>query len=401
MGTAMKTHFAASATRPQTRTELAVGDTILPPPQGLPPDFEGFNDDELYKQRPQVHRNYFGATPDAPEWRSTCFQMHQPNVYHWVMAHIPIPGFGSVLPHLYVPMIAHLFFRSWLIAVIMVFVWALVETSLLVFLKWSKAPVRWPRSRRHLLHQQAQARTIKNTAGEETLAWTHTDDAGGQYWVDFETAFVTVALWNPVLGIAGGVFVDWYIVRALDLPPFNTHLCSSPCLDGLLIGEFVIFFLVAVKLGRNTAWLCTAIGVPVYILAVMAPINHGYTNGFSEFSPYLYWLLLNGWFALWFLRDPFGIGRLVRRHKHAKELGDRQYALAMQTGGAAAMTTLETPFYPYPLNPHTRAVVPVTDPRKNTYYWWSIDGTYGWNAFFAVVLLVIGVSIYKVIAIST
>jgi hypothetical protein len=77
----------------------------------------------------------------------------------------------------------------------------------------------------------------------------------------------------------------------------------------------------------------------------MAPVFGAYTRGFTKFAPYLFWLLSNIWFSAWFVRDPFA--------------------------------------------------------RKGERFFFSIDGTYAWNAFFSVTIFVLAISLWKVIDIST
>jgi len=391
-----------------------VGDTILPPPEGLPPGFEGVDDSALYKTPTPNQRVYYGAEngglPTSPFGKDGALGGYKHSTaYKWLGAHIPLPGFGSILPHLYVPMVAHLFFRSILIVSIAVLIYAVLETGWLVFIKWSKWRAPWPKShpsQKASDTKEARSIAVRDTSGIETYEWGpmhQKDGETGGYWVDYETAFVTTALWNPIIGLIG-MFIDWYMVQAIQLPPFDTHLCSEPCLDGLLVAEFIIFFLISVKLGKNTAWLWTAIGVPIFILGVMAPVNRGYTHGFNTFSPYLYWLILNVWVTLWFLRDPFGIGRIIAKYKyrHFVWKQQQQYLRTHQSLIGFQPQPLNTPFYPNPLDSRMgQSVVNPEDPRKNGYFWWSIDGTYFWNAFFSMTLMVLGVSIYRVVAIST
>jgi hypothetical protein len=207
------------------------------------------------------------------------------------------------------------------------------------------------------------------------------------YWVDFETIFITTALWNPILGIVG-MFLSWFSVRALDIEPFYTRLVAdAPEVNVLLVFEFIIFAVITLKLGKNTLWLWTAIGVPVYILAVMAPINQGYTHGYDEFKPYLYWLLVTIYFAAWFFRDPFGIEEILEYgHLNPKTL--------------RAKYRYDSPLY-FEHGMQQHPYVDKKDPRRNSYYFWSLDGTYMWNAFFSVTILVMILSLYKVIDLST
>jgi len=377
------------------RLSKPTGDTILPPPEGLPADFYGLDDASLYRKKASIEpRQYFGGgkqeditSTTVYGWGSSTWnQYNHSKMVKWLEAHIPIPGWGSIMPHIYIPLIAHQFFRSWLIVIIMVAVWAFFETTYLIVLKWSKL--------HPILVGDNTNRIIRDASGKETYAPSPNRNTSTS-WTDFETRITTTTLFNPIAGIAG-IFISWYLIRAVNLPPFDTHLSSAPSLDPLLISEFAIFFLITAKLGQNTAWLWTAIGVPIYILALMAPVNRGYTHGFSTFSPYLTFLLLNIYVTLWFLRDPFGIGRLISKHQSIYWTQQQQYYYALQqqlhAGNKNGRVPLETP---------GGGMVFPEDPRKNSYYWWSIDGTYGWNCFFSMTLLVVGLSLYKVIAIAS
>lgn len=377
---------------------LHVGDTILPPPEGLPLNYGGENDTALYRR--------FPTGIDDNSWFSLL-----------VLSYIPLPPLGSVMPYLYTAFVAHLFFRSLLVVTIAIFAWAFFSTAYAFLLRILDLPVGWPRSKppmpRETRHRAKQVhvtiskdpntgtrrlvryRKVVNSSGTttnykksritETMAMRDKSIMKNDpyvYWVDFESIFVTTALWNPLLGIVG-MFLSWFSVYALDLEPFFTRLVSNvPEVNVLLVMEFVIFAVITLKLGRNTLWLWTAIGTPVYILAVMAPINKAYTHGFDEFYPYLYWLLTTIYFAAWFFRDPFGIEEILE-YCHLKPK-------------TANRTSVPGELYnPYGVTLNKK------DPRRNTFYFWSIDGTYFWNAFFAVTILVEALALYKVIDLAT
>lgn len=388
-----------------------IGDTILP--ANNVPRYVGEYDDSVYN--PSTKR---GGTA----WLSAL-----------LIAHIPLPPLGSMFPYFYCAFVAHLFFRSITVVVIAILVWAVVSTMYALLLKALDLPILWPRylppvqehpedpsssiitKKTMVIHNASpqdwfdasvearkgtissrNTKTVRTSKGEIIVVTrSEENNALGQpwtlkghyykYWVDFEDVLVTTALWNPILGIVG-MFLSWFTVRALSLQPFNTRLVtdsSVPEVNFLLVVEFLVFALITLKLGKNTLWLWTLIGVPIYILGVMAPMNKAYTHGYDEFEPYLYWLLFTIYFCLWFLRDPFGVqqiletGSLTKSRKKSKPQTDSN----------------TQPFYIVTQKRETG--------MKNSYYFWSIDGTYMWNAFFSITLLIMIISLYKVIELAT
>ncbi len=262
---------------------------------GVPDDFGGLDDASLY------NGNKEGL--DIDQWFMTLLH-----------AILPIPGAGSYLPHIYVPLVAELFLRSTLIVWLLVLVWAVVEIALYWSLKRFSIPVQWP---------------TKQALDPETLQVYD--------YVDYEDLYITTGLWNPLIGTIG-LGVAWYLIRLFDLEPFREEY------DWLLILFLVLFFFVAVHQGKNTAWLFVTFGLPVFILGIQAPIFGAYTRDFGKFAPYLFWVLVNVWFSIWFVRDPFA--------------------------------------------------------RAGKKMFFSLDGTYAWNAFFATTLLVVATSLWKVIDLS-
>lgn len=263
---------------------------------GVPFDFQGLDDVSLY------NGNKEGL--DVKEW---CLTL--------TFSFIQIPGAGSFLPHLYIPFVAHLFFRSVLIVLLMVLLWALLEMAIYWSIKRFSFPVRWP----------------TNQAIDP--------DTGELYdYIDYERLYITTGLWNPLIGIIG-MGLSWYSVRLFDLDTFTSEYTVG------LVLFFVGFFFISVHQGINTSWLAMAFAAPVYILGFMAPIMHAYSRDFSEIAPYIFWFIVNVWFTLWFLRDPFA--------------------------------------------------------RKGKKLFFSLDGTYAWNTFFSVTIYLIAVSGWKVIDLST
>ena len=348
------------------------GDTILPPPEGLPANYEGFDDSSLFRKKSQTKpRTYFGTQEENAQqnedilfgWNTAWKQYQHTTAAKWLIALFPLVGVGSILPHFYVPFIAHLFLRSWLIVLIMVLAYAIFETSYLVLLRYSRLHPTL-----NMEDNRVESKNIKDASGTETV----TNDKGP--WSFFETLMITTALVNPIVGSIG-VFCSWYFIRAFDLPPIDTHLSSSPGVDGLLIAEFIIFYFIVAKWGRNMAWLFMTFGVPIYILALVVPVNRGYSHGFNTFSPYLYWLLINIYLSIWFLRDPFGVLRIREKYRRQFLYQQQQRQMALQTQ-YAGFQPLDVPLYPTPFG--DKAMVHPMDPRKNNFSWWSLDGTYMW-----------------------
>jgi len=379
------------------KSNKPIGNTILPA-QNVPM-LKGEQDDFIYQNFPEIQDS---------RWISS-----------FLISHIPLPSIGSIFPYLYCAFVAHLFFRSLVVVAIAIFAWALVTTLYAFVLRILDLPIEWPRSmppvkesknvssvsviqkKNKFVHNKNVKDWAKNTEemstipsyiqvskysaynihgmsnSEEQKALTQPWYLKGhphKYWVDFEAVFITTALWNPLMGLTG-MFLSWFTVRALDLHPFNTRLVTdsgTPEINFLLIVEFLLFAAVTLKLGKNTLWLWTLVGVPIYILGFMAPINKAYTNGYDEFEPYLYWILYTLYFCIWFLRDPFGIQQIL-------ETGSASYINPKKN-----VMTAE-PFYIIKQKQENG--------QKNSYYFWSIDGSYIWNAFFSVTILILVLSL--------
>lgn len=395
-----------------------IGDTILPPPKGFTQEYTGLNDTHLYRKLPNVTNS---------SWLTLL-----------ILSYLPIPPLGSVLPYIYTAFVAHLFFRSLLVVTIAIFTWAFVSTAYAFLLRIFDIPIEWPRSKPPIMDQwgrrNSTSKKVHITATKDRSTgkyigivnrYKRTINSYGQnspqygeprvtkamvmrdksimkndpsvYWVDFESIFITTALINPLLGIVG-MFLSWFSVYALELEPFFTRSITDdePEVNVLLVMEFLIFAVITLKLGRNTLWLWTAFGAPLYILAVMAPINKAYTNGFDEFQPYLYWLLVTIYFSAWFFRDPFGIDKILE-YSHLSPPNSSIFGYHDKNDSYSVKHTGL-----YNINQFDSVGVSrAKDPRRNNFYFWSIDGTYLWNAFFAVTILVEVLALYKVIDLST
>jgi hypothetical protein len=291
-------HIRRKSTR-RRATPLLYSRAKAPPllyDKNLPTDLEGLDDASLYN----------GNKENLP-----IEQLIATACYAW----FPLPGAGSILPHLYIPFVAELFLRSILIVWLMVLLWAVLEIAVYWTIKRFSIPVRWPKQ----------------------LAIDPETEQEYEY-VDYDYLYFMTGLANPIAGTIG-MLVSWYSIRLFDLVPFRDEY------DWLLVLFFVLFLVIAVHQGKHTAWLALTLGVPVFILAIMAPVFGAYTRGFTKFAPYLFWLLSNIWFSAWFVRDPFA--------------------------------------------------------RKGSRFFFSIDGTYGWNAFFSVTIFVLAISLWKVIDLST
>lgn len=426
-------HHPTRTTAPPTISKMGmkpIGDTILPPPEGFSQNYMGINDTQLYRRLPPgvTMVTGTGSMEKTSSWLTLV-----------ILSYLPIPPLGSVLPYIYTAFVAHLFFRSLLVVTIAIFTWAFIATAYAFLLRILDVPIEWPRSKPPIMDELGRrnstskkvhiSATKDKTTGKyiSINRYKKTVNSYGQssqyghprvtksmmmrdksimkndpsvYWVDFESIFITTALINPLLGIVG-MFLSWFSVYALELEPFFTRLVNDadePEVNILLVMQFLIFAAITLKLGRNTLWLWTAIGVPIYILAVMAPINKAYTNGFQEFEPYLYWLLVTLYFAAWFFRDPFGIDKILEychlTPPNSSIFGNDNYNnnnLANKRGGAIG----------YYNQFESIGIVRAKDPRRNKFYFWSIDGTYLWNAFFSVTILIEVLALYKVIDLST
>jgi len=157
----------------------------------VPPGFEGLDDASVW------NGNKEGL--DAGQWITTAS-----------IACIPVPGAGSYLPHLYIPFVAHLFFRSVLVVWLAVLLWAVCESALYWSLKRYDIPVEWPTKR------------------------AIDPDTGELYeYVDHEELIIRTALWNPLWGTVG-MLLSWYSVRLFNLEPFRSEY------DWLLVLFFVL-----------------------------------------------------------------------------------------------------------------------------------------------------------------
>jgi hypothetical protein len=403
-----------------------IGDTILapPPPEALPKGHEGYNDDRLYNNRDWRRVGYKGDERGYLQDGGggggggllSIFRKRIPHnggqgrLWNIAEALLPIPGAGSILPHLYVPLVAELFFRSVLVVTVAILVWAMFETVLYFLYRITDAPIRW----RPVLPPTV---SVVDASGRKRSPshkfWTPVrypyKEGEVGYWVNFEADLIWTALFNPLIGFVG-MFVGWYSVYAFSLVPFVTPIQSfdAPAVDGLLVLQFILFFLIAVHQGRNTAWLAVTFAVPIYILGVMVPMNRSYTHGFHFFAPYLYWLVINIVFSLMFLRDPFGVDETLSKKMYLEWWHNRTHNLADSTIKDTYHVPNET-FAPYGktlghvLTGAPGGQVPTVegDPRKNKYYFWSLDGTYAWNAYFAVTSTLFFVSLIKVIILAS
>lgn len=209
-----------------------------------------------------------------------------------MVALIPIPGAGSVVPYFYMTMAVYILLRNGWITLAFALIWAYLDAAFYFFLRAWSIPVPWP----------VRPGVPKKNGPPVPPPPPHVV-------VAYDPLALQVVIINPLYALFG-LLIGLFSVSVFDLDMVrdNCSLCWE------VIVQTIILFIIVVHQGEYISWCLHTIGGPVYLLTGVALWNSSYSH-FDRFAPILY-LIIFAWFlsAIWmFSNFMIHMGRMSWR----------------------------------------------------------------------------------------
>jgi len=304
------------------------------------------------------------AYPDVFRWRNFAR-----NTFDFMC----IPGLGSFYPHLFLPLAAEFYFRSWLVVFLGIFTWSiLVELPLFLFRQyfhilpshrslWTTTPIYYKENptREDLSTAFSYKETYENPDSEtyyavigrrrnhirSTFAFPmHGEESRKKEYrgvykevygfvyrkIDIASYILWAILIDILVGI-GATLLSYYIHRSFDLAAFRDSA------DGILILQYLILFVMMMIICSHRGWIVGPVALG-YIFA-MGAWNLG-QDTFS-WTPYLVFFGLTIFYWMVFFRNPlscfiWGGGEI---EEEEGEVGRGNSELLLEGSGETGMVT--------------------------------------------------------------
>ncbi len=396
-----------------------------------------------YERLDMPHRTAHGDPWKSEEAYPEVFWWQ--NVWRALVSVLPVPGIGSYYPHLYLALAAEYFFRSLTFVVLGVFVWSLfVELPIYFLLNWvSLLPDDrglWKQfvvyHKRNPTPDQIESalgfkdKYEKPSKGEYYAVFVGRSSGLGPwggyrvredmlleaghnrikevYGITYHKRdFSGYVLWAILLDILvglGGAAIAWYVRISFGLDSFRDSA------DGALVGEYIGLFVLIAHLAVYWGWIFTPVAFG-YIF-ILGAVNSN--QDVFSWTPYLVFFGITAYYWIVFFRNPLPMW-----------LRSPWKSTSRNEDAPALMEEVVTPHRREPMEEHhfleergtrrrpgaTERVIPeevletaaaTASVETYSWSWWVFSSTnydtYGFNAWFGSMLLLI---IVAIIALST
>lgn len=248
-----------------------------------------------------------------------------------------VPGLGSFYPHLFLPLAAEFYFRSWMVVFLGIFAWSiLVELPLFLFRQyfhllpshrslWTTTPIYYQenptsedvqtafsfkdtyelpdadtyyaviaRRRNHVRSTYGMGALNLGKSQKKAYNGAYKEVYGFVYQKMDIASYVLWAIFIDILVGIGATLMGYYIHRSFDLAAFRDSA------DWILVLQFFILFLLMMVICSRRGWIVGVLALG-YIFA-MGAWNLG-QDTFS-WTPYLVFFGLTIYYWLVFFRNP-------------------------------------------------------------------------------------------------